>query len=185
MTVDGERQREFEARLREHRRIVFKVSAVYARGAADRDDLAQDIAAQLWVAFPKYDGRRAKFSTWMYRIALNVAISHVRAQERAGIARTQSLDETCAESVASADTLHEDGLARDQRGAALHAFIARLDPLNRALVLLYLEDRSYAEIADVLGISETNVATKLNRIKQKLRGQMTTAETTGDNHGTR
>ncbi len=66
-------------------------------------------------------------------------------------------------------------LEKIERIAALHAFIARLDALNRALVLLYLEDRSYAEIADVLGISETNVATKLNRIKQKLRADMTAA----------
>ena len=67
----------------------------------------------------------------------------------------------------------------DERLAALYAFIGRLDPLNRALILLYLEDRSYAEIAQVLGISETNVATKLGRIKQKLRGQMTGAAITG------
>ncbi len=61
----------------------------------------------------------------------------------------------------------------------MHAFIGQLDPLDRALILLYLEDRSYAEMADILGISETNVATKISRIKQKLRGQMTAAETTG------
>jgi len=68
---------------------------------------------------------------------------------------------------------------QDERLTALYAFIGQLDPLNRALILLYLEDRSYAEIADVLGISETNVATKLGRIKQKLRGQMIAAQVTG------
>jgi RNA polymerase sigma-70 factor (ECF subfamily) len=77
------------------------------------------------------------------------------------------------ETVADAAAAHDEALERDQRIAALNAFIGGLDALNRALVLLYLEDRGYAEIAEVLGISETNVATKLNRIKNKLRGQMT------------
>jgi RNA polymerase sigma-70 factor (ECF subfamily) len=67
----------------------------------------------------------------------------------------------------------------DERLAALYAFIGQLDALNRALILLYLEERSHAEIADVLGISETNVATKIGRIKQRLRGQMTGAATIG------
>jgi RNA polymerase sigma-70 factor (ECF subfamily) len=78
------------------------------------------------------------------------------------------------------ETVGDEAVAEsDERLAALHAFIGRLDPLNRALILLYLEDRSYAEMAEVLGISETNVATKISRIKQKLRGQMTAAEITG------
>ena len=73
-----------------------------------------------------------------------------------------------------------EGIAEpDERLVALYTFIGQLDPLNRALILLYLEDRSYIEMAEILGISETNVATKISRIKQKLRGQMTTAETTG------
>jgi len=76
-------------------------------------------------------------------------------------------------------------LEKDESIAALHAFIAQLDALNRALVLLYLEDRSYMEIADVLGISETNVATKLNRIKRKLRGQMVVSPAEGEKNGTR
>lgn len=185
LMVDRERQRRFEGLLREHQRIVFKVAGVYAHNPHDRDDLAQEIAAQLWRSFPGFDARRAKFSTWMYRVALNVAISHVRSVKRSGAEQLEPLDDVHLEAVAAADVSHAEAMQHDQRIAGLHAFIALLDPLNRALVLLYLEDRSYAEIAEVLGISETNVATKIGRIKQKLRGQMAASETAGVKNGTR
>lgn len=183
--VDGIRQRQFEALLREHQRIVFKVANVYAHDAHAREDLAQEIAAQLWRSFQSFDAARAKFSTWMYRVALNVAISHVRSTKRAGADLLESLDDEHCESIAAGDASHVEALQRDERTAALHAFIRSLDPLNRALVLLYLEDRSYAEIADVLGISETNVATKLNRIKHTLRAQAAAAPSREHDHGTR
>lgn len=183
--ADQQRQRRFETLLRDHQRIVFKIAAAYASGVHDRDDLAQEIAAQLWRSFGSYDERRAKFSTWMYRVALNVAISHVRAGTRSGAERFQPLDDAHLETIANADPGPHEAVERDERMAALREFIGGLDPLNRALVLLYLEDRSYAEIADVLGISETNVATKLDRIKQKLRGEMAAPKTEGDRNGTR
>lgn len=159
----GRLQQQFDALWREHRGIVTKVARMYARSAEDRADLVQEIAAQLWRAFPKFDERRAKFSTWLYRIALNVAISNLR---RAGgdPARTESLEAAQVETLpAPASELP------DERIQALQVWIAELDPFNRALILLHLEDRSYAEIAEVLGISTTNVATKLNRIKQRWR----------------
>ncbi len=177
--VDGERQRRFEILLREHQRVVFKVAGVYARTPHDREDLAQEIAFQLWRSFASYDATHAKFSTWMYRVALNVAISHVRSVKHAGAEYIESLDGMHRDSLANGDASHVEALQRDERAAALHAFIGGLDPLNRALVLLYLEDRSYAEIAGVLGISPTNVATKLNRIKQNLRAQTVAAQTIG------
>lgn len=183
--ADRERQRRFEALLREHQRVVFKVAAAYAYGVHDRDDLAQEIAAQLWRSFGSYDERRAKFSTWMFRVALNVAISHLRQSRSFGAEHLEPLDAAHLETVAAADTPMSDEMERDERLVALHRLITRLDPLNRALVLLYLEDRSYAEISEVLDISETNVATKLNRIKQKLRGQMVAPPAEGEQNGTR
>jgi RNA polymerase sigma-70 factor (ECF subfamily) len=183
--ADRERQRRFEGLLREHQRIVFKVAGAYARSQPDRDDLAQEIAAQLWRSFGRFDERRAKFSTWMDRVALNVAISHARAAERSGAKHFESLDEAHLATIAGAGGRQDESMEWDERIAALHAFIARLDPLNRALVLLYLEDRSYAEIAEVLGISETNVATKINRIKHRMRGQMAPAATEEVKDGTR
>lgn len=172
MTARQHQQR-FEALLHEHRRIVFKVAGLYSRSAADRDDLVQEISAQLWRSFGGYDETRAKFSTWMYRIALNVAISQARRERWAEADCFEPLELHHLETVGGGEPIAEP----EERLQALYAFIGQLDPLNRALILLYLEDRSYSEIADVLGISETNVATKVGRIKQKLRGQMTAAET--------
>ncbi|MGH8158318.1 MAG: RNA polymerase sigma factor [Rhodanobacter sp.] len=173
--TDRQHQQRFESLLQEHRKIVFKVAGLYSRSAADRDDLVQEISAQLWRSFARYDETRAKFSTWMYRIALNVAISQVRRERWSDADRFESLEVHHLETVGGGEPVHE----QDERLQALYAFIGQLDPLNRALILLYLEDRNYTEIADILGISETNVATKISRIKQKLRGQMIAAETTG------
>lgn len=161
-------QQRFTALLHEHWKIVFKVAAIYARGAEDRRDLEQEICTQLWRSFARYDEARGKFSTWMYRVALNVAISQLRRTRRVGADRFEPLEEHHLESIGG-----EPDSEPDERLHALYAFIDKLDALNRALILLYLEDRSYAEIAEILGISETNVATKLGRIKQTLRGQMT------------
>ncbi|HEY8683745.1 MAG TPA: sigma-70 family RNA polymerase sigma factor [Rhodanobacter sp.] len=172
MTARQHQQR-FESLLHEHRGIVFKVAGLYSRSAADRDDLVQEISAQLWRSFGGYDEARAKFSTWMYRIALNVAISQARREHRSEADRFVPLQAHHLETVGGGESIPE----QDERLSALYAFIGQLDPLNRALILLYLEDRSYTEIAEILGISETNVATKISRIKQKLRGQMTAAET--------
>lgn len=176
MTVDGnvadmsedERQRRFTELLNAHRGIVYRVAAIYARGAEDRRDLEQEICTQLWRSFGRYDPARAKFSTWMYRIALNVSISQARRRRRAQPERVEPLADRHLETLAG-----EPEREPDERLRTLYAFIDELDPLNRALVLLYLDERGYAEIAEVLGISETNVATKLGRIKQKLRDRMT------------
>ncbi|MET4728325.1 RNA polymerase sigma factor (sigma-70 family) [Lysobacter enzymogenes] len=170
--ADGERgqataarQRRFEALLDAHRGIVYKVAAGYARGEDERADLAQDIAAQLWRAFPGYDPQRS-FSTWMYRIALNVAISHLR--ERSRHRDTVALDEDLHALPADDGDTPETA----QRLRLLQRLIAQQPPLDRALLLLYLEDRGHREIADVLGLSETNVATKIGRLKQRLRAAL-------------
>jgi len=176
-------QQRFTALLQEHRKIVFKVAAIYARTPEDRADLEQEIRTQLWRAFARYDERRGKFSTWLYRIALNVAISQSRTRYRDGSGRVEPLEQHHLDSIGGGTVIDEP----DARIRMLYAVIASLDPLNRALILLYLEDRSYAEIADVLGISETNVATKISRVKQTLRGRLarSTHSRTEHKHGTR
>lgn len=103
----------------------------------------------------------------MYRIALNVAISHVR-RETQRQRHAVPLDEYLHDIADDHGTDHE----ADQRGRALHRFIGQLEPLNRALLLLYLEDHSTREIADILGISETNVSTKISRLKQRIRSDI-------------
>jgi RNA polymerase sigma factor (sigma-70 family) len=152
--------------LERHRRIVFKVANSYAWNAEDRADLAQDIAAQLWHAFAGYDPQRP-FSTWMYRIALNVAISHARGRSLRD-RHTVPLDEAVHDLACDGGVDAETG----ERARALQQLIARLDGLDRALLLLHLEERSVRDIAEILGLSETNVTTKLSRLRQRLRADL-------------
>lgn len=162
VTATASPRERFGELLEQHRKIVFKVANSYARLADDRADLAQEISAQLWRAFPGYDESRS-FSTWMYRIALNVAISHLRDAQRREI-HTLPLDES-AHAAAMVGAIAEP----DERVRALEAYMQRIDPLNRALLLLVLEERSYREIAQILGLSETNVATRISRLRQGIR----------------
>lgn len=164
MTTDARQQ--FGALLEQHRGIVFKVANSYAGDRQDRADLAQDIATQLWRAYPGYDPARS-FSTWMYRIALNVAISQLRTQSQR-LRHAVPLDENFHDIADPDATDHE---AQD-RLRVLHRILAGLEPLDRALLLLYLEERSHREIADILGIGESNVATKINRLKQRIRNDI-------------
>ena len=168
MAAEPDLSERFRAALERHRGVVLKVAASYCRDPHDRADLAQEIAAQLWHAFPCYDGTRA-FSTWMYRIALNVAISFRRASGRRE-RHVVGWDDNAHDVAAPAD----DTVA-GERIAALYRCIDRLDPLNRALLLLYLDERSQREIADILGLTETNVATKIGRLKQRLRADLSDA----------
>ncbi len=166
--MDSTRTR-FAALLDTHRGIVFKVANAYCRHPDDRQDLVQEIAAQLWRAYPGYDPARS-FTTWMYRIALNVAISHVRSGARqAPLVSIDDHDDHPALAV-------EDGDDGDERVRALYAVIDRQPPLDRALLLLWLDERSQREIADVLGLTESNVSTKLNRLKQRIREQLAASD---------
>ena len=145
---------------------MFKVANTYARLAEDRDDLAQEIAARLWHAYPTYDPARS-FSTWMYRVALNVAISHVREQTMRDRHDAVPLDEGMHDLADAGGVDHE----RDQHIRLLQGFIQRQPPLERALLLLYLDDRPQREIAEILGITESNVSTKIGRLKQRIRDE--------------
>jgi len=154
---------EFEA----HRKILYKVAAMYCANPADRQDLMQEIVVQLWRSFPNFDAR-SRFSTWMYRVALNVAISWVRTDHRR---RAHTVDADSA----VMDTALADAAAGDMPPelAALFAeFVSRLGELERALLLLYLEGSDHATIAAILGISSSNVATKIARLKQRLQSEI-------------
>ena len=148
-----------------NKKIIYKVCHSYCRNAEDRKDLAQEIIIHLWKSYSKYDAQY-KLTTWIYRIALNVAISFYRSESRRR-QKTVFIDENLLE------------LIKDERESAefegdiqlLYRFINQLDELNRALMLLYLDDLGYKQIAEILGITETNVATKVSRIKQKLKRQ--------------
>ncbi|MEL6672918.1 MAG: sigma-70 family RNA polymerase sigma factor [Bacteroidota bacterium] len=159
---DSALEQTFTAFLQQHQKIIFKVCHTYCAYAEERDDLAQEIALQWWRAFPTYDPTK-KASTWAYRIALNVAISYHRSLSRKK-SRQQPLEDRFI------------GLAEDKGSEELEARIQQLrriinqwDDLNKAIILLYLEGHSYQEIADMAGISPSNVGTKINRLKEKLK----------------
>lgn len=147
--------------LEAHRALLYKVASVYCPRPEDRDDLVQEISLQVWRSYSRYDGC-CRITTWMYRIALNVAISFHRQEHP----HRQAL-------LADEGPLH--GLEAPTEGAStedlqtLYAFIATLDDFSKALVLLYLDDCSHQEIAEVLGITPSHVSTKLGRIKDRLR----------------
>jgi RNA polymerase sigma-70 factor (ECF subfamily) len=148
--------------LDRHRGILIKVAGAYCRDLAGREDLIAEIVAQLWRAYGRFD-ERAAFSTWMYRIAVNVAISFRRAEMRK-TRNVEAAEPAILEMLPSPPEPQSDAAL-----ALVREFIEELDELNRALMILYLADNSYAEIAAILGISETNVATKISRIKQRLK----------------
>jgi len=157
------RQQEFQTLVDQHKKILYKVCKSYCRNQEDREDLAQEIVVQLWRSFASFD-ERARFSTWMYRIALNVAIS---AYRRESTRKRHILSDEGQLLNAIDEKIHQSDEIQ-----ALHQFIAALDPLDKALVLLYLDGNSHQDIAAVLGISETNVATKISRMKQRMRQEL-------------
>ena len=158
----------FERLVQQHAGIIRKVAFAYASSESDRHDLAQEILIQVWKAYPRYSPERP-FSTWMYRVALNVAISFLRKNTRPG-------RETVQFDASIHDLVHEHPRSREmeEQIEMLQDVIAKYPPLDRALLLLYLDDRSYRDIASVLGLTETNVATKLARLKERLRQNLTT-----------
>jgi RNA polymerase sigma factor (sigma-70 family) len=163
-------QAPFLALLESHRALVYKVARIYGRSSADRDDLAQEIVVHLWRTYPRYD-ERLKFSTWTYRIALNVAISWQR-RERTQTRHVDTADADVFESVAILDA---STAADDADLSLLYASIDKLDELNKALVMLYLDDKSHKEMSEVLGITVTNIATKIGRLKDRLRAEFRAA----------
>ena len=134
----------------------------YCKDPEDRQDLLQEITIQLWKSIDKYNDQ-FKMSTWIYRIALNVSISYYRKEstrKRHTVATDQFID------------LQEDSNDHlESQTAQLLFFIQELKPLDKALMILYLEDKDHTEISEVLGISKSNVATKIGRIKQQLKTQ--------------
>lgn len=151
--------------IENHQGIIHKVCNMYCSSREDREDLFQEIVLQLWRSYPTFRGR-SKVTTWMYRVALNNTITRLRKETRA---------ERFAE--LGPEAFQVPAVEGDpcEEMAAMYRAIQRLSQVDRALTLLYLEDCSYREMAQVLGISESHVGVKLNRIKAQLRTLVTVA----------
>ena len=157
------REDRFLAFLDEHRKIVFKVANLYSHNQADSADIVQEVVLQAWRSFDRYDDSR-RFSTWLYAIALNVAISFYRGEARRSRMLVPS-DESVIQIAASQSQLQA---VEDQLGL-LRGYMDQLNELDKAIVVMYLDENSYRVIAEVLGISESNVGTRMNRIKRRLQ----------------
>lgn len=151
----AEAEKAFMAVIEEHRRVIYKVSYLYALDQDDVNDLYQDIILNLWKSFPQFKGE-CNLSTWVYRISLNTSISRIRKKP-------------AAKAVPLTEAMLIPSDQQSDLMSDVYGLIARLGELDRALILLWLEDRPYDEIADIMGISKGNVAVKLNRVKNKLK----------------
>ena len=141
--------------------IVHKICRIYTTNQDQHNDLFQEITIQIWKNYSKFRGE-SKFSTWMYRVSLNTAITLNRKSSRR--IKTQDFSEVSFK-IKSID--YDD--TKDQQLRALYGGIRELNDIEKALIFLYLEDKPYKEIAKTLGISEVNARVKMNRSKEKLR----------------
>ncbi len=164
--MDKDRTDNFLVALESNKGILYKVANSYCRNIEDRKDLIQEIIMQLWKSFDNCN-EKFKYSTWMYRISLNVAISFYR-KENSRIRISHSLTPDIFN---FAETEISD--EKETNLGILNKIISELNDLNKALMLLYLEEKNYKEISEIMGITETNVATKIGRIKSKLNKEFT------------
>lgn len=158
-------QHSFAQLLAQHQGIVLKVARAYCRDSEDRKDLIQEISIQAWRAFPGFTPERAQFTTWLYRIALNVAISQLRSRQ---LRQRHHADATHIDDLAIVADTAENSASLQQLTTLIHS----LPPLDRALLVLHLDDCSHRQIAEVLGISAGNAATRLHRLRQQLRERL-------------
>lgn len=157
------KEEEFTRIIKQNEGVIFKITTVYTDQSEDQQDLYQEIVYQLWKAYDSFRGD-AKISTWMYRVALNTAITRLRKEKRKG--RKVGIDQVVLKQTENYDTEFEEKLK------VVYAHIKMLNDLEKGLILLLLEGKKYEEIATITGLSATNVGTRISRIKQKLKTQI-------------
>ena len=162
MKLDSEHN--FVELLQKHQNIVHKICRIYTDNEHAHKDLFQEISIQLWKAFPKFRGD-SKFSTWMYRVGLNTAITLYRKSLR-------TIKSQPIESVGY-KLSHEDyDNTKDEQLKLIYEAVKKLNDIDKAIIFLFLESKNYKEISDTLGISEVNARVRMNRIKTKLKIQL-------------
>lgn len=159
--MQKELEHKFVKELEDNQNIVHKVCTLYTNDRDAHKDLFQEITIQLWKAYPKFRGE-AKFSTWMYRVALNTAITLYRKSKK-------RIDTQDYESVIFKIKADEYDDTEEQQLKLMYKAVRQLGDIDKALVFMYLEDKNYTEISETLGITEVNARVKINRIKTKLR----------------
>lgn len=147
--------------LEEHQGIVHHICTLYSHDQDDHNDLFQEIIFHLWRSFNSFQ-HQSKFSTWLYRVALNTAISQLRKNKKINFTK---LDEAENISIEPAENM-------DEEIQLMYQAIRKLSKIDRAITMLYLEEHKYEEIAEILGIAASNVGVRINRVKTKLEKMM-------------
>lgn len=170
-----ERESKFHEIVSGNRKIIYKVCHTYCRDRDDRKDLEQEIMIQIWKSCEKFKDNY-KLSTWIYRISLNTAISHYRKEK----SKQKLSEEYTNEIIFRSEDTHEqekiteyseDNSEKAEKINFIYEYMEDLDKLNKALLLLYLEGNTYKEISEILGITETNTASKISRLKDRIKKQ--------------
>lgn len=154
-------EKEFLHIIRENQGIIHKVCNMYCDAEEDRNDLFQEIVAQLWKSFPTFRNE-SKVTTWMYRVGLNTAITTFKKNKR-----RPDKNQLSYENFQVADENYEAETEENIR--LLHRAVARLTGIEKSIILLFLENKKYEEIAEITGITQNYVRVKMNRIKKKLK----------------
>jgi len=156
-------KKEFIQDIKENEGIIYKITRIYSNNTEDQKDLYQEIVYQLWKSYSSFN-ENSKISTWMYRIALNTAISNLKKEKRKG--SKVSIENLLLNQMDQVDTVMEE------RITLLYAHIKKLSIVERGIILLHLEGKNYDEIAAITGFTNTNIGTRLARIKQKIKSQI-------------
>ncbi|OPC00698.1 RNA polymerase subunit sigma-70 [Elizabethkingia meningoseptica] len=153
------KEKEFLEKIEKHRGMIFKVSKMYLENQEDREDLFQEIILQLWKSYQDFEGK-SLFSTWLYRVSLNTAITFIKRDKK----RTDNgvLYETI-------DIEDDQSNHKEQQIEFLYKAVQELNPIEKALIFLFLEGQNHKQISENMGISEVNARVKLNRTKEKLQ----------------
>ena len=162
----GDNEDKFISILENHKGIIYKITNSYCKNKSDQQDLMQEIILQLWKSYPKYDNQY-KLSTWIYRIALNTSISNYR-KNKVRKEKTTELTPILTTSV------NEVSPKEEEKYSDLQKFIKELKEIDKAIILLYLEGLSQKEISKIMGITSSNVSTRINRIKISLKQKFNT-----------
>ncbi len=162
MQLEKRNKKEFSRLIEQHQGIIHKITLVYTGNPDDREDLFQEICLQLWRSYSQFR-EESKFSTWMYRVALNTAISNARKMKKQpDSVPLNNYTQIAAEPMPDGENISQ-----------LYAAVSKLNRIDKALILLWLDEKSYDEIALVTGLSKSNVSVKLMRIKKKLEELVT------------
>lgn len=158
----------FLQKINKHQSLIRKITFMYAQNETEADDMFQEICIQLWQSFPHFKGN-SKFSTWLYRIAINTCVSWIRKESKHK--KVADRQEFLQLDISDDETFYEKEEKKEQLNAMYRA-IKQLNEIDRTLIMLYLDEVVYSEIADIMGLSINNIKVKMSRIKKRLRKLM-------------